>query len=173
MDKAIRGVTIRAKMSTDVMDSLINNNENMIRPIISLKLRVIVPAGGKHRLDRAPENCWNPKGKIKYPLIEDLYDIKAGIALNEKIAGLGFPDSTGMLDLNRVLKAVIQYSASGVKISCTSLEQKRKKSADVALPKSFNLQKRFSSQCRAARESRWYSAFAEMIIVFMSSKSNY
>jgi hypothetical protein len=47
-------------MSTVVMDGLINNNENMIRPIFRLKWRAIVPAGGKHRLDRAPKNCWNP-----------------------------------------------------------------------------------------------------------------
>jgi hypothetical protein len=42
------------------------------------------------------------------------------------------------LTLTGALKAVIQYSASGVKISSTSLE-KKEKSADVALPKSFNL----------------------------------
>lgn len=40
------------------------------------------------------------KGRIEYHLVEDPIDIVAGIALNEKIAGLTFPDADGKLDFN-------------------------------------------------------------------------
>jgi hypothetical protein len=93
------------------------------------------------------------KGRIEYHLIEDLYDIKAGIALNGKIAGLGFLDSTVRLDFNMGFKS----SSPIFRKWCEDLLYfigKKEKSADVALPKSFNLQKRFSNQCRAARESQ-------------------
>jgi predicted transcriptional regulator len=40
------------------------------------------------------------KGRIEYHLIEDPNDIKVGIAMNEKIAGLAFPNTTGKLDFN-------------------------------------------------------------------------
>jgi predicted transcriptional regulator len=40
------------------------------------------------------------KGRIEYHLIEDPIDIKAGMALNEKIAGLTFPNTRGKLDFN-------------------------------------------------------------------------
>jgi predicted transcriptional regulator len=41
------------------------------------------------------------KGRIEYRLIEDVKNIKAGIALNEKIAGVTFPDIMGKkLDFN-------------------------------------------------------------------------
>ncbi len=43
----------------------------------------------------------NLKGRIEYCLVEDPKEIKAGIALNEKMAGLTFPDTTGKLDFNR------------------------------------------------------------------------
>src|SRR3712207_6863957 len=38
----------------------------------------------RSRLDRAPQTCWKTKGRIEYHLIEDLSDIKAGIAMNDK-----------------------------------------------------------------------------------------
>lgn len=40
------------------------------------------------------------KGRIEYALIADSKDIKAGIVLNEKRAGVTFPDMTGKLDFN-------------------------------------------------------------------------
>jgi predicted transcriptional regulator len=63
--------------------------------------RVIIPASSNIDWKSARADIGIHKGRIEYHLIEDPNDIKAGIALNEKIAGLGFPDFTGRLDFNR------------------------------------------------------------------------
>lgn len=63
--------------------------------------RVIVPASSNIDWTSTRADVGIHKGRIEYLLIEDPNDIKAGIALNEKIAGLGFPDFTGRLDFNR------------------------------------------------------------------------
>jgi hypothetical protein len=64
--------------------------------------RIIIPAGGSN-IDwtrvRA-EDIGTHKGRIEYHLIEDPNEIKVGIALNEKIAGVTLPDITGKLDFN-------------------------------------------------------------------------
>jgi predicted transcriptional regulator len=62
--------------------------------------RVIVPADNSMDWTRLRTSAGTHKGRIEYRLIEDPSDIKAGIALNEKIAGLTFPDTTGKLDFN-------------------------------------------------------------------------
>jgi predicted transcriptional regulator len=62
--------------------------------------RVIVPAGSSIDWTRLRASAGTHKGRIEYHLIEDPNDIKAGIALNEKVAGLTFPDTTGKLDFN-------------------------------------------------------------------------
>src|SRR5215207_11751675 len=62
--------------------------------------RVIVPAGSSIDWTRLRASAGTHKGRIEYRLMEDPNDIKAGIALNEKIAGLTFPDTTGKLDFN-------------------------------------------------------------------------
>jgi predicted transcriptional regulator len=62
--------------------------------------RIIVPAGSRTDWTRLRASVGTHKGRIEYHLIEDPNDIKAGIALNEKIAGLTFPDTTGKLDFN-------------------------------------------------------------------------
>ena len=65
--------------------------------------RVIVPASGNSSsMDwkRIRADVGTHKGRIEYHLIEDPNDIKAGIAMNEKIAGFTFPDITGKLDFN-------------------------------------------------------------------------
>jgi predicted transcriptional regulator len=63
--------------------------------------RVIIPDDSSINWTSVRADVGTHKGRIEYHLIEDAKDIKAGIALNEKIAGLGFPDSTGKLDFNR------------------------------------------------------------------------
>jgi predicted transcriptional regulator len=63
--------------------------------------RIIVPASSDIDWTSARADVGTHKGRIEYHLIEDPNDIKAGIALNEKIAGLGFQDFTGRLDFNR------------------------------------------------------------------------
>jgi hypothetical protein len=63
--------------------------------------RVIVPADSSIDWTGLRAFVGTHKGRIEYHLIEDHNDIKAGIALNEKIAGLTFPDITGKkLDFN-------------------------------------------------------------------------
>jgi predicted transcriptional regulator len=62
--------------------------------------RVIVPVGSSIDWTRVRADVGIHKGRIEYRLIEDPNDIKAGIALNEKIAGFTFPDITGKLDFN-------------------------------------------------------------------------
>jgi predicted transcriptional regulator len=63
--------------------------------------RIIIPADSSN-IDwtRLRASVGTHKGRIEYHLIEDPIDIKAGIALNEKIAGLTFPDIMGKLDFN-------------------------------------------------------------------------
>jgi predicted transcriptional regulator len=63
--------------------------------------RIIVPANSSN-IDwtRLRASVGTHKGRIEYHLIEDPNDIKVGIALNEKLAGLTFPNSTGKLDFN-------------------------------------------------------------------------
>jgi predicted transcriptional regulator len=63
--------------------------------------RIIIPSDSSN-IDwtRLRASVGTHKGRIEYHLIEDPIDIKAGIALNEKIAGLTFPDIMGKLDFN-------------------------------------------------------------------------
>jgi predicted transcriptional regulator len=63
--------------------------------------RIIVPANSSN-IDwtRLRASIETHKGRIEYHLIEDPNDIKVGIALNEKVAGLTFPNMTGKLDFN-------------------------------------------------------------------------
>jgi predicted transcriptional regulator len=62
--------------------------------------RIIVPASSSRSIDWAllRRAIRNHKGRIEYCLLEDVSDIKAGIALNEKIAGVNFMANTGELD---------------------------------------------------------------------------
>jgi predicted transcriptional regulator len=62
--------------------------------------RVIIPAGSSIDWTRLRASAGTHKGRIEYHLMEDPNDINAGISLNEKIAGLTFPDITGKLDFN-------------------------------------------------------------------------
>jgi predicted transcriptional regulator len=62
--------------------------------------RIIVPADSSTDWPDLRRTVRTHKGRIEYHLIEDAKNIKAGIALNEKIAGLTFPDIMGKLDFN-------------------------------------------------------------------------
>jgi predicted transcriptional regulator len=62
--------------------------------------RVILPVSSSINWSELRRTVGTHKGRIEYHLIEDPSDIKAGIALNEKIAGVTFLDSTGKLDFN-------------------------------------------------------------------------
>jgi predicted transcriptional regulator len=62
--------------------------------------RVIVPANSSINWTELRRTVGTHTGRIEYHLIEDPSDIKAGIALNEKIAGVTFLDPTGKLDFN-------------------------------------------------------------------------
>ena len=62
--------------------------------------RVILPASSSINWAEVRRTAGIHKGRIEYHLIEDPTDIKAGIAMNEKIAGLTFPDGKGKLDFN-------------------------------------------------------------------------
>jgi predicted transcriptional regulator len=64
--------------------------------------RVIVPANSSSIIDWSElrRTVGTHTGRIEYHLIENPSDIKAGIALNEKIAGVTFLDPTGKLDFN-------------------------------------------------------------------------
>ena len=61
--------------------------------------RVIVPASSIDWTS-VRADVGTHKGRIEYHLIEDPNDIKAGMAINEKIAGVAFPDNTGKLDFD-------------------------------------------------------------------------
>jgi predicted transcriptional regulator len=67
----------------------------------SVTWRVIIPADSSS-IDWTEfrRTVGTRKGRIEYHLIEDPNDIKAGVALNEKIAGLTFPNTIGKLDFN-------------------------------------------------------------------------
>ena len=67
----------------------------------SVTWRVIIPADSSS-IDwtELRRTVGTRKGRIEYHLIEDPNDIKAGVALNEKIAGLTFPNTIGKLDFN-------------------------------------------------------------------------
>ena len=62
--------------------------------------RVIIPAGSSIDWAEVRRTVGIHKGRIEYHLIQDPNDIKVGMALNEKIAGVTFPDITGKLDFN-------------------------------------------------------------------------
>jgi predicted transcriptional regulator len=62
--------------------------------------RVIIPADSSIDWIRLRRSVGTHKGRIEYHLMEDPNDIKAGMALNEKIAGVTFPNTTGKLDFN-------------------------------------------------------------------------
>jgi predicted transcriptional regulator len=66
----------------------------------SVTWRVIIPTVSSIDWAELRRTVGTHKGRIEYHLIEDADDIKVGIALNEKIAGLSFPDNTGKLDFN-------------------------------------------------------------------------
>jgi len=66
----------------------------------SVKWRVIIPNDDRIDWKKVRADVGTYKGRIEYRLIEDPNDIKAGIALNEKVAGLTFPNMTGKLDFN-------------------------------------------------------------------------
>ena len=62
--------------------------------------RVVVPADSSINWAEIRRTVGTHKGRIEYHLIEDPNEIKAGIALNEKIAGVTFLDPMGKLDFN-------------------------------------------------------------------------
>jgi predicted transcriptional regulator len=62
--------------------------------------RIILPASSSIDWPEIRRTVGIYEGRIEYHLIEDPTDIKAGIAMNEKIAGVAFPDNTGKLDFN-------------------------------------------------------------------------
>jgi predicted transcriptional regulator len=62
--------------------------------------RVILPASSSIGWAEVRRTAGIHRGRIEYHLIEDPNDIKTGIALNEKIAGVTFPDAMGKLDFN-------------------------------------------------------------------------
>jgi predicted transcriptional regulator len=62
--------------------------------------RVIIPAASGIDWTKIRADVGIHKGRIEYHLIEDSNNIKAGIALNEKIAGFTFPDLMGRLDFD-------------------------------------------------------------------------
>jgi len=62
--------------------------------------RVIIPADSNIDWTELRRTVGTHKGRIEYHLIEDPNDIKAGIALNEKIAGVTFHSTMGNLDFN-------------------------------------------------------------------------
>ena len=66
----------------------------------SVRWRVIIPADGNIDWTELRRTVGTHKGRIEYHLIEDPIDIKAGMALNEKIAGLTFLNTRGKLDFN-------------------------------------------------------------------------
>jgi predicted transcriptional regulator len=65
-----------------------------------IKWRVILPASSSINWTEVRRTAGIHKGRIEYNLIEDPIDIKTGIAMNEKIAGVTFPDTMGKLDFN-------------------------------------------------------------------------
>jgi predicted transcriptional regulator len=66
----------------------------------SVRWRIIIPSDSSIDWTSVRAAVGTHKGRIEYRLIQDPNDIKAGIAMNEKIAGLTFPNTTGKLDFN-------------------------------------------------------------------------
>ena len=62
--------------------------------------RVILPTGSNINWTEVRRTAGIHKDRIEYHLIEDSDDIKIGIAMNEKIAGVVFPDTKGKIDFN-------------------------------------------------------------------------
>jgi predicted transcriptional regulator len=62
--------------------------------------RVILPASSNINWTEVRRTAGIHKGRIEYHLIEDPNDIKTGIAMNEKIAGVTFLGAMGKLDFN-------------------------------------------------------------------------
>jgi predicted transcriptional regulator len=65
-----------------------------------MKWRIILPASSNINWAEVRRTAGIHKGKIEYHLIDDPTDIIAGIAMNEKIAGVTFPGAMGKLDFN-------------------------------------------------------------------------
>lgn len=66
----------------------------------NISWRVIIPASSSKSIDWGllRRTMRNQKGRIEYCLLEDENEIKAGLALNEKIAGINFMTNMGELD---------------------------------------------------------------------------
>jgi predicted transcriptional regulator len=62
--------------------------------------RIIIPYRDDLDLARLQSTLFNHKGRIEYALVGDHRDIRVGIVLNEKMAGLAFSDLAGRLDFN-------------------------------------------------------------------------
>lgn len=62
--------------------------------------RIILPADSNINWTRVRTTAGIHRGRIEYRLIEDADNIKIGIAMNEKIAGVVFPDTMGKIDFN-------------------------------------------------------------------------
>jgi predicted transcriptional regulator len=62
--------------------------------------RIILPSSSNINWTEVRRVAAVHKGRIEYHLIQDPNEIKTGIAMNEKIAGVTFPYSTGKLDFN-------------------------------------------------------------------------
>ena len=62
--------------------------------------RVILPASSSIDWAEARRTAGIHKDRIEYHPIDDPTDILAGIAMNEKIAGVTFPGAMGKLDFN-------------------------------------------------------------------------
>jgi predicted transcriptional regulator len=62
--------------------------------------RIILPTGSNINWKEVRRAAGIHKGRIEYRLIESSDDIKIGIAMNEKIAGVVFQDTMGKIDFN-------------------------------------------------------------------------
>ena len=94
--------------------------------------RIILPTDSNINWTEVRRAAGIHKGRIEYRLIEDSDDIKIGIAMNEKIAGVVFPDTMGKIDFNGGFRSdnpcipqVVQGSV------CIPLEQEGKKCANI------------------------------------------
>ncbi len=83
-----------------------------------MKWRIIIPRGTDfdETILHSPPPPTKHKGRIEYALIADSKDIKAGIVLNEKRAGVTFPDMAGNWTLIVVLEVMIRHFINGVMI---------------------------------------------------------
>jgi predicted transcriptional regulator len=62
--------------------------------------RIILPTDSNINWSEVRRTAGIHKGRIEYHLIGDSDDIKIGIAMNEKLAGVVFPDTMGKIDFN-------------------------------------------------------------------------